>query len=439
MQTCIGFNYMVILFIQCSHYQISFMRKTIFFIITFVIMFSPRVIFSQSAPSLGSAASYVLFTEAGQFTSTSPLTIVIGNVGNQTGAVSAFPPGFLSGNKHFGDAVADQVSSDITSAYVALSATACGVPHAVGFGNNETLSPGVYCATGASTLTGNLTLDAGGNANAVFIIKVNGAFSTALGAQIILLNGASSCRVFWQVNGPVTLTNTAFKGILLANGAATLTNGTTVDGSILLVTGALTFNGVRVGICDISLLPLRLVNFDVTKTAGSDVQVTWITASELNVSGYEIESSVNGNDFYKIGSLPAKGNNVPVQYNFHEAGTNRTGFRFYRLKMIDKDGSFTYSIIKSLRFADLKTGVVTIFPNPAGNTINVSVNAADEESIAVKVINMQGQQVMQNTRLVNKGMNTIAEDIRGLSKGTYMLNITGKKTGIEMRQRFQKL
>src|SRR6185295_8753975 len=109
--------------------------------------------------------------------------------------------------------------------------------------------------------------------------------------------------------------------------------------------------------------------------AGNNAQITWITTAEVNVSRYEIEASVNGSPFVKIGTVSSLESSFPTRYTFQDLQPNKTGVRFYRLKMIDKDGSFSYSFVRNLKFSDLKFGLVNIFPNPAVNTITISVNA----------------------------------------------------------------
>jgi hypothetical protein len=416
------------------------MKKPVYFILTVAILFlSANKIFSQTAPNLNSAATFVLFTGNGEFTSNSPSTIVIGNVGNEVGVASAFPPGLLSGDKHFGDVIATQAGTDISAAYADLAARTCGTVHGVGFGGGEVLTPGVYCAGAASTWNGNITLDAGGNSSALFIIKIDGAFSSVAGSQIILLNNAAACNVFWQINGAVDLINTVFKGTMIVNGAINLSNGTIVDGRALATTGALIFGPVIVSICDAVVLPLQLVNFDVAKTKDNNVEITWITAAEINMAQYEVQASINGSTFFTVGTVTPKGNNFPTSYSIEDLPVNKTGVRFYRLKMVDRDGSFSYSAIKSIKFSDIPPGLVSIFPNPAGNTINISVQADAPENVIITITNLQGQNLIQKMQIVEKGSSTFAEDIQTLAKGTYIVSMKNINSGTETRQKLQKL
>ena len=65
----------------------------------------------------------------------------------------------------------------------------------------QTVSPGLYTIPAAASNTGTLTLDGGGNPNAVFVFQINGALAFAAGSHVVLTNGAQASRVFWQVNG----------------------------------------------------------------------------------------------------------------------------------------------------------------------------------------------------------------------------------------------
>lgn len=399
----------------------------------------PNITFSQTAPNLGSAANFVLFTGTGQFTSTSSNTIVTGDVGNVTGAFSAFPPGLLTGNKHQGDAVAIQAANDIDAAYAEVLAKSCDFAHSTAFGGGEILAPGVHCAGAASTFSGNLTLDAGGNSSAIFIIKINGAFASVNGSEVILANGALACNVYWQVNGQLDLLGTIFKGTMLVDGAVNLKIGTNIEGRILDKTGAFIFEEINATICNLSALPLKLINFNVARATDNNVQLNWTTTAEINISHFELESSTDGINFRKTGSVVAKGNNYSTAYAYKDVITDKTGTQFYRLKMVNKDATFSLSPVKSVKLSEIKTGLINISPNPAVNYITITVNAEDQETVTLTIINMHGQKIRQKNLKLSQGINFITEDINSLSKEGYILSIKNNNTGKVTRMSFQKL
>ena len=132
----------------------------------------------------------------------------------------------------------------MTTAANALLAQACtttfAVPTDIG---NSIRGPGVYCFASSGAITGPLTLDAGGNANAVFIFRTASTLITASSSSVILINGAQNCNVFWRVGSSATLgTSTTFVGNILAQTSITLNTGATVQGRALAQTGAVTLD-----------------------------------------------------------------------------------------------------------------------------------------------------------------------------------------------------
>ncbi|MFE3847954.1 ice-binding family protein [Flavobacterium sp. LB3P45] len=137
---------------------------------------------------------------------------------------------------------AAQAVADLQALYNQLN----GIPvtnavHGAVFGNGEILLPGVYSVAGACSAAGTLTLDAQGNSNALFVIKVGAAFSIGASTTIMLLNGASAANVFWLAKGAITLgALTIMKGTLIANtGAVSLGANCTLEGRMLSTAGAI--------------------------------------------------------------------------------------------------------------------------------------------------------------------------------------------------------
>jgi len=160
-----------------------------------VLLFIPIVSFGQ-APNLGVTSSFALFTGTGAFDNTGA-SYVTGDIGSNVSPITGFPdPGTVVGQTHSIDAVSAQGSIDVNVAYGDLSAISVFTVIGTTMGNGQVLSPGVYSTGGASTLNGNLTLDAGGNANALFIIKIGGALSTSTFSNVILTGSASLCNVY---------------------------------------------------------------------------------------------------------------------------------------------------------------------------------------------------------------------------------------------------
>jgi type VI secretion system secreted protein VgrG len=113
--------------------------------------------------------------------------------------------------------------------------------------------PGVYCFSTSAQLTGTLTLDAQGDAGAVFIFQIGSTLTTASGSSVLLINGASPCNVFWQVGSSATLgTATSFVGNILALTSIALNTGANItSGRALARNGAVTMdtNTIATGVC----------------------------------------------------------------------------------------------------------------------------------------------------------------------------------------------
>ena len=95
----------------------------------------------------------------------------------------------------------------------------------------------------SAQLTGTLTLDAQGNPNAVWVFQIGSTLTTASNSSVVVINGGSSCNVFWQVGSSATLgTDTAFAGNILALTSITLNTGASVSGRALARNGAVTMD-----------------------------------------------------------------------------------------------------------------------------------------------------------------------------------------------------
>jgi hypothetical protein len=205
-----------------------------------LLLLMPHVNFAQ-APPLGTTASFALFTAVGAF-SNDGATYVTGDIGTNVGAFTGFPPGTVVGGIHVADPVSVQAAIDVDVAYSFMSGITCGVVLGTTLGNGQTLGPNVYCLGGASTLNGDLILDGQGNPDALFIFKIDGALSTNSFSNIILINSASICNVFWQVNGALGVgmgANSVFRGTIISNGAFSLLEGASLFGRALSRGGAI--------------------------------------------------------------------------------------------------------------------------------------------------------------------------------------------------------
>lgn len=155
-------------------------------------------------------------------------------------------------------------------------------------------------------------------------------------------------------------------------------------------------------------LPLNLISFAGTKT-NNNALLQWRTASEVNVSRFELQRSENGQNFVSIGTVSAGGNN----YSYTDAGVfNTKQTVYYRLKSVDIDGRFTQSSI--IRLQKTGTGLITVFPNPATDKIAISDL---KQSGIVRLYDGTGQLLQQKVITAQ----TVTMDLSGYAKGMYLL------------------
>jgi hypothetical protein len=193
---------------------------------------------SQAATSvgLGTADSFAVLAGAG-ITNTGP-SVINGDLGTSpTPAVTGFggaPNGTVNGATHQADALAGQAQADLTTAYNDAAGQGPVNTLATELGG-QTLTPGVYNSqSGTFGITGTLTLNGEGNPGAVFIFKTASTLISASASQVLMVNGAQPCHLFWQVGSSATLgTGSAFAGNILALESISLNSGVTVLGRLL--------------------------------------------------------------------------------------------------------------------------------------------------------------------------------------------------------------
>jgi len=191
---------------------------------------------------LGNATSFAVL--GGQsVTNTGPSTIT-GDVGVSPGSsVTGLTPSMVDGEIHSADKEAQEAQASLTTAYnKAAGQPSNGDISGTDLGGTAP-KPGVYNASSSIGLTGTLTLDAGGDPNAVWIFQIGSTLTTASNSSVLLTNGAAPCNVFWQIGSSATLgTGTTFVGNILASTSITATTGATIDGRALAQTGSVTLD-----------------------------------------------------------------------------------------------------------------------------------------------------------------------------------------------------
>jgi len=380
------------------------------------------------APDLASAANFALFSGNGGVTN-SGITKVTGDVGTNVGLTTGFDSLNVTGTIHpIPDDSTAAAKADLLTVYNYLQALPADIEllYPAQFGNNLVLTPHTYLMNAATTFTDTLYLNAGGNADAVFVIKINGALSTSTYSKVILMNGTQAKNVFWKVDGAVNINDySVFKGTIVANnGAISLNTGDSLEGRALTTNGAFTTAAITAAIpAASSSLPVTWLSFAAEKNTGASVLLKWSTANEINSDHFDVQRSNDGTNFTNLGSVAAAHNSSSVQnYSYTEFKTVN-GNNFYRLKQVDFDGNFKYSAIVKINM----TGALwAIFPNPATSNTTVQIRS-QLKNVSFTLVDNYGKTIYRRFLLnVNAGE---FKDIplNNVSKGMYMLKIESDK------------
>lgn len=202
-------------------------------------------------PNLSTTACYGVFSGNGAVTNTGNTFVDGGDVGTNVGLTTGFNALNVNGMIHaIPDGSTAACANDLLNVYTYLNTLPYDIEllYPAQFGSGLVLTPHTYIMNAATVFTDTLYLNALDNANAVFVIKINGALSTSTYAKVALINGALAKNVFWKVDGAVSINNFAdFKGTIICNnGAVNLNKGVVLNGRVLTTDGNLTTDSIRV-------------------------------------------------------------------------------------------------------------------------------------------------------------------------------------------------
>ena len=273
-----------------------------------------------------------------------------------------------------------------------------------------------------AAITDSLYLNAEGNTDAVFVIKVNGALTTSTLSKVILINGAQAKNVYWHVNGAVTISDySIFNGTIVSdNGAITLLTGVTLNGRALTTDGLFNVSAVIVNgpLSDCVTIPLKWLTFTAEKTNKNDVLLKWSTANEINNHHFEIQRSNNGIDFLTIGTVATGIGAAENHYTFTDNKTIN-GNSFYRIKQVDRDANFKYSVTQPIKISG---GQWSLFPNPAPNYTNILFRQ-QLGIVAVSLIDVNGKSIYKRSLTSVKAGEVLYVPLMKIEKGIYIMKM----------------
>ena len=253
-----------------------------------------------------------------------------------------------------------------------------------------------------------------------------------------------------------TVADNGIRSAVLATGSNALPAGTilnattgrvTVANRLLLAAGTYTiivtttdeFGGVTTQPVTLTIgarpLPVTLASFEAM-AKDHDAQLTWITATELNNVGFEVERSVDGRRFEKVGTVAGRGNSTTRQhYSLTDAKAAAiTNLLYYRLKQVDLDGTTNYTPVKAVAFNSTKaTPELTLHPNPATNLLHLTATASILKG-QVTIYSTTGALVL--TKMMDSSLETTL-NVSQLPQGAYLLKVTSEN-GLHQTLRFVK-
>ena len=174
-----------------------------------------------------------------------------------------------------------------------------------------------------------------------------------------------------------------------------------------------------------STTPITLTYFNAKLANKQTAVLTWNAQSEINANHYEIERSENAVSFSKIGNVTAIGSpTISQNYLYNDVFSTKSSVLYYRLKMVDNDGTYKYSNIESIKLNSGDTKI-NVYPNPFNANIKIDVVSQIEEVGHVKLIALDGRIVDQFDVKLTKGVNSIQmSNLTKLPKSIYTVEVS---------------
>ncbi len=201
---------------------------------------------------------------------------------------------------------------------------------------------------------------------------------------------------------PRYFTNNHFQEVLLAVLQYAVANGGTFPG----------------------LIPVELVSF-AANVSGNEVSLSWITASELNNAGFDIERSSDQAEWEKIGFIEGNGTSTEMNYYSYSDCKLAVGTYYYRIKQIDFDGTYEYSsVVEADVSIPIEYALQQNYPNPFNPSTKINFSLAADSKVLLKIYDILGQEIstLINTD-ISAGEHEINFDASSLNSGVYFYRL----------------
>lgn len=170
-------------------------------------------------------------------------------------------------------------------------------------------------------------------------------------------------------------------------------------------------------------LPVNFLYFNVRKQGKNTALLSWKTAQELNSSHFDVERSTDAVNFTYIGKVNAKGTaSTESNYSFVDHAPAK-GFNYYRLKQVDNNGRFVYTVARVLNFDDLDAGLVKYYPNPTSSILNIELTGEMKNQEKWITISNAGGIVVAHMKIPGNSNNIIPLNLGKYPKGIYFIQL----------------
>jgi len=180
------------------------------------------------------------------------------------------------------------------------------------------------------------------------------------------------------------------------------------------------------------VLPVRLISFDGVLQNNSSAYLSWKVENDADLLGFELERSQNGRDFSRIASM----NQIEKLYSYLDKNIPE-GKNLYRLKILEKDGTFYHSQQVVVNRGAVPSYVIGMMQNPVTTTANLSVYSAGNQRVQANIIDMHGKRLSTVQMTMKPGTNQIGSNVLGLAAGMYFMVIEAED-GLKQAVKFMK-
>lgn len=241
--------------------------------------------------------------------------------------------------------------------------------------------------------------------------------------------------LFWENAATSGISNCAELEVAHWTGATWVRENATAVGTCTLTgTGSITTDAVVTSFSpftfgsdtsafSINPLPIELLAFDAVPSINK-VNLSWVTASEINNDYFTIERTIDGVNFEVVATAKGAGNSTSILNYTSVDNIPYDGVAYYRLKQTDYDGNFTYSELKMVHFEHYIDFLFNIFPNPNdGSSFNLQINSNNNEEVLVVVYDILGNEIYSKVIITQENSGNIyaIDPSQKLSPGLYTI------------------